>query len=84
MTRKMFNEKYSVLYKTRYCAQEDFSIALCTEGSIIRLEHTFSLNTYEISKHIGVVTKRRYNSKLVACGSDLFVISEYFFFASVN
>ena len=72
----MFNEKTSVLYQTKYCAQEDFGIALRMNRNIKRLEHPFSLNSYEESKNIGVVTKRRYNSKMVSSGSNLFMISE--------
>ena len=33
----MLNERTSVLYETRYCAQEDFSIALCTYRSVRKL-----------------------------------------------
>ena len=73
---KIFNEKTSVLYQTKYCAQEDFGIALRMNRNIKRLEHPFSLNSYEESKNIGVVTKRRYNSKTVSCSSSLFMISE--------
>ena len=63
----MFNEKTSVLYQTRYCDQEDFSIAVRT------YRITFSWDSYD---QIGLVTNRRYDSKLFTCGSDLFMISK--------
>ena len=34
----MLNEKTSVLYQTRYCAQDNFSIALRMSRNIKRLE----------------------------------------------
>ena len=52
MTEKMFNEKNSVLYQARYCAQEDFSIAVHIENSINILEHPFSMKSYENIKQI--------------------------------
>ena len=76
MTNKMFNEKNSVLYQTRYCAQEDFTIALCTHRSVRKLEPPFNLNNYRVSKQLGVFFKKKYNSKIVASGTDLFLISE--------
>ena len=72
---KMFNEKTSVFYQTRYCAQEDFSIAVCMKRSLKVPEHQSYFKNYENSKQVGVITKRKYNSKIVNCGSDLFVIS---------
>ena len=72
----MFCEKTSVLYQARYCAQEDFSIAVCMKESIKILDHPFSMSNYKNSKRIDLITKRRYNSKTVAYGSNLFVISE--------
>ena len=76
MKNKMFSEKTSVLYQTRYCAQEDFSIAVCMDTSLKRLEFPFSMNNYVNSKQIDSISMSRYNSKLVTCGSSLFVISE--------
>ena len=37
----MFSEKASVLYQTRYCAQEDFSIAVCMKKNIKVFELPF-------------------------------------------
>ena len=76
MTKKMYNENTSELYQTRYCAQENFSIAVCMKRRIKRIEYPFCMSSYENSKKICVITKRRYNSKVVACGSNLFVISD--------
>ena len=72
----MFNEKTSVLYKTRYCAQEDFSIAVCTKKSVRKLNLPYDINNYGVSKQLGVVIEKKYNSKTVASGTDLFVISQ--------
>ena len=72
----MLNEKNSVLYQARYCAQEDFSVAVRKNTSLKLLEIPLSMKSYENSKQIGVITKRRHNSKIVAHGSNLFVISE--------
>ena len=71
----MLNEKTSALYQTRYCAQEDFSIAVCTNRSVRRLEIPFSLDSYEKSKRLGVFMNRRVGSEVVAFGSDSFVIN---------
>ena len=76
MTKKMYNKNSSVLYQARYCAQEDLSIAVCINNSIKVLEHPFSMSYYKDTKRIDLITKRRYNSKTVAYGSNLFVISE--------
>ena len=70
----MFIEKTSVLYQARYCAQEEFSIAVCLKKSINRLEYPYSLNSHEDFNQISVITKKWYNNKVVACGSDLFVL----------
>ena len=40
----MFNKKTSVLNETRYCVQEDFSIAVCTKESVRKLELPFDIN----------------------------------------
>ena len=75
-TIKMYNENTSVLYETRYCSQKGFSVALCTYGSVRKLELPFNIKNYEASKQLSVFMKKRYNSKIVACGTDLFVISK--------
>ena len=62
----MFNKKTSVLYETRYCDQDDFSMALCTYISVRKLEHPFNLNSYGVSKQLGVFIKKKYNSRIVA------------------
>ena len=72
----MLNEKASVLYQTRYCAQEDFSIAVCTKESVRKLELPFDINNYEVSKQLGVFMEKKYNSKIVASCTDLLVISQ--------
>ena len=72
----MLNKKTSLLYQTRYCAQEDFNIAVCINNSKKVLESPNILNSYENSKQIDFITKRRYNSKVVASGSSLFVINK--------
>ena len=72
----MFNKKTSVLYETRYCAQDDFSIAVCTKESLIKLELPLNINSYGVSKQFGVFNKKKYDSKIVASGTDLFVINE--------
>ena len=74
MTNIMFNENISVLYQTRYCAQEDFSIAVSMNGSIKRLEYPFTMISYKNSKQIDTLITL--NSKVVACGSVLFLIGE--------
>ena len=76
MSKKIFKENTSVLYQTRYCAQEDFNIAVCINNSKKVLESPNIVNDCENSNQIDFITKRRYNSKVVACGSNLFVISE--------
>ena len=70
----MFNERISVLYQTRYCDQEEISIAVCTHRSIKVLEFPYSMNSYENSKQIYTLTTLY--SKVIACGLNLFVISE--------
>ena len=47
MTNKMKIEKTSVLYKARYCAQEEFSIAVSMKGSVKRSEFLFNKNSYK-------------------------------------
>ena len=74
MTNKMFNEKTSVLYQTRYCAQEDFSTVVCMNKIIKGVEFPFSLNNFVNSKQI--CSLEHLYSKIVTCGSELFVISE--------
>ena len=74
--KKMLNENTSVLYQARYCAQEDFSVAVRKNTSLKLLEIPLSMKSYENSKQKGVITKRRHNFKIVAHGSNLFVISE--------
>ena len=69
-TIKMFNKKTSVLNETRYCVQEDFSIAVCTKESVRKLELPFDINNYGVSKQLGVVIEKKYNSKTVASGTD--------------
>ena len=76
MSNKMKNEKTYVLYLTRYCAQEDFSIAVCMDKSIKRLQYPFCLKDYENSKQMCSISKNRSDSKIVACGSDLYVRSK--------
>ena len=73
MTNKMKIEKTSVLYKARYCAQEEFSIAVCMKGSIKLLEFPFNKNIYKNSKQISPITKW---SKVVDCGSNFYVLNE--------
>ena len=48
----MLNEKTSVLYQSRYCAQEDFNIAVCMNNSINILKHPCSMKSYENIKQI--------------------------------
>ena len=70
----MFNEKISVLYQTRYCAQEDFSIAVSINGSIKRLEYPFTMFSYKNSEQSNTLITL--NSEVVACGSVLFLMGE--------
>ena len=64
------------MYQTRYCAQEEFSIAVCTKESVRKLELQFDINNYGVSKQLGAFIKINYNSNIVASGTDLFVISQ--------
>ena len=48
----MFIEKTSVLNETRYCAQENFSIAVCTKESVRKLKLPFDINNYGVSKQL--------------------------------
>ena len=75
-TTKMFNKKNSVLNEPRYCAQEDFNITVCTNKNVRKLELLFDINNYGVSEQLGVVIEKKYNSKTVASGKDLFVISQ--------
>ena len=74
----MFNDKTSVLYQTRYCAQEDFSIALCMNESLKLLEHPLSINSYDKSEQIGLSARERYESKVIAYGSNFYLISDIY------
>ena len=76
MTNKMLNEKTSVLYQTRYCAQEDFSVAVCMKRSIKILELPFITNHYQKINQKGFKTNVSNNSKIVACDSNLYVVKE--------
>ena len=73
MKNKMFNEKISDLYETRYCAQEDFSVVLYINKNLKIPEYPFSLDVNENSKQTDTLT--RLHPKVVACGLNLFVIS---------
>ena len=52
------------------------SVALCTYGSVKKLELPLNINNYGVGKQLGVFMKKKYNSKIVASGTNLFVISE--------
>ena len=69
----MLNERTSVLYQTRYCAQKDFSIAVCMNKSLKIIESPFSLNDYGSSNQLCALYT--HNSKVVTGGSDLYFIS---------
>ena len=72
----MFNEKTYVLYETRYCAQDDYSIAVCTKESVRKLELPLNINSYGVSKQLDIFMEKKYKCKIVASGTDLFLISK--------
>ena len=52
-------------------------VLLCIQKKNVRkLELLFDINNYGVSKQLGVVIEKKYNSKTVASGTDLFVISQ--------
>ena len=58
MINKILNEKTSVLYQARYCAQKDLNIAVCINRSLKRLEYPFSMDNYENYKQISFTKER--------------------------
>ena len=34
MNNEQFSDQFSVLYQTRYCAQDDVSLAVCIDGNV--------------------------------------------------
>ena len=52
-------------------------VLLCVQKKSVReLELPFDINNYGVSKQLGVIIEKKYNSKIVASGTDLFVISQ--------
>ena len=80
----MFKEKYSLLYQTRYCAQEDFSIAVCMNRSLKVLEFSLAMNNYEKINQKDFKTNVSNNSNIVACESNLYEIKENCTFKRYN
>ena len=76
MTKKMYNKNSSVLYQARYCAQVDFSIAVCMMYDIKILEDPFSLKNYGKNNQKGFKTNWSYRSKIVACESNLYKVEQ--------
>ena len=49
---------------------------MCTKKNVRKLELPFDINNYGVSKQLGVFMKKKYNFKIVASGTDLFMISK--------
>ena len=73
---ELFCDQFSVLYQTRFCTQKDFSIAVCMDGDIRLLKKPFSLSNLDTSEDISSISGKSFGSKIAACGSDLYVVSE--------
>ena len=76
MNNELFSDQFSVLYQTRYCAQEDVRLALCMDGNIRLLEKPFCLRNLHTSEIISCLPGQSSNSHSVACGSDLYLVCE--------
>ena len=72
----ILSSKFSVLYQARYCAQEDISLVVCKDGIINILDHPFSLKNFTSNISDCSLLETNRDSKLVVCGSDLYLIGE--------
>ena len=73
---KQTSSKFSVLYRARYCAQEDISIVVWEDTNIKMLEHPFCLKNITNTIPVCPLLKTNRYSKLFVSGSNFYLFGE--------
>ena len=74
------SDRFLILYQSRYCDQEDFSIAVIGSENDRKNEmlyKSFLLNNFDTKIYLPSLVKTKSGCRAIASGSDIYVTDKY-------